>query len=62
MRRARKPSFPVNGNDLAKLGLEKGKAVGEVLARLEEEWIASDFSLKRDALLERAAAMISSAG
>ncbi|SEB42604.1 poly(A) polymerase/tRNA nucleotidyltransferase (CCA-adding enzyme) [Nitratireductor aquibiodomus] len=57
-----KPSFPVNGNDLAKLGLVKGKAVGEVLARLEEEWIASDFSLKRDALLERAAAMISSAG
>lgn len=58
----KKPSFPVNGNDLAKLGLEKGKTVGEVLARLEEEWIASDFSLKRDALLERAAAMISSAG
>ncbi len=57
-----KPSLPVDGTDLAKLGLQKGKAVGEVLSLLEEEWIASDFSLKRDALLERAALMISSTG
>ncbi|MFC5585426.1 CCA tRNA nucleotidyltransferase [Nitratireductor kimnyeongensis] len=57
-----KPTFPINGTDLAKLGLEKGKAVGEVLSRLEEDWVASDFSLKRDALLERAASIISSAG
>ncbi|WP_295811348.1 CCA tRNA nucleotidyltransferase [uncultured Nitratireductor sp.] len=58
----RKPVFPVSGNDLAKLGMENGPAMGKLLSRLEEEWIASDFSLKRDALLERAAAMISATG
>lgn len=57
-----KPVLPVDGGDLAKLGLEKGRAVGEVLSRLQDEWIESDFSLKRDALLERAAEMISTAG
>lgn len=57
-----KPVLPVDGGDLAKLGLEKGRAVGEVLSRLQDEWIESDFSLKRDALLERAADMISTAG
>ncbi|MFP3339542.1 hypothetical protein R0J91_16310, partial [Micrococcus sp. SIMBA_131] len=57
-----KPAFPINGTDLANLGLEKGKSVGDTLARLEEDWVNSDFSLKRDALLERAASIISSAG
>ncbi|WP_292896833.1 CCA tRNA nucleotidyltransferase [Nitratireductor sp.] len=57
-----KPAFPINGTDLANLGLEKGKSVGDTLARLEEDWVDSDFSLKRDALLERAASIISSAG
>ena len=31
-----------------------GRALGEVLTKLENDWIASDFALDRKALLERA--------
>lgn len=51
----RRPAFPVNGADLLALGGVQGKRLGQILARLEDEWAESDFSLERDALLERAA-------
>ncbi|WP_048648385.1 CCA tRNA nucleotidyltransferase [Nitratireductor soli] len=50
-----KPSFPLSGNDLTKLGLEPGKELGALLATLEDAWVESGFALKRDALLARAA-------
>jgi poly(A) polymerase len=43
--------FPISAADLMP-GLQ-GKALGAALARLEAEWIASDFTLTRDALLDR---------
>lgn len=41
--------FPLNGGDLK--GLHQGPALGAALKALEARWIASDFSLDRDALL-----------
>lgn len=44
------PSLPVTGRDAIARGLA-GRAVGEALVLAEEAWIASDFTLDRDALL-----------
>ncbi|MBO6718813.1 MAG: CCA tRNA nucleotidyltransferase [Rhizobiaceae bacterium] len=49
------PSMPVSGNDLLAAGLMPGKALGAILESLEDEWVDSNFSLSRDALLKRAA-------
>ncbi len=46
--------LPVTGADLLALGVAKGPRIGRLLARLEADWIASDFSLSREALLVRA--------
>lgn len=51
----KKPTLPVSGNDLLAAGLMPGKELGAVLNSLEDEWIDSNFSLHRDALLKRAA-------
>lgn len=45
------PTFSVSGHDLAARGIAKGPAMGEILERLEEEWIGSDFSLSAADLL-----------
>ncbi len=46
------PAFPVSGDDLKAAGIAPGPAIGEALARLEEIWIESDFTLGRDDLLK----------
>lgn len=48
------PKFPLSGQDLLGLSLKPGPQMGQLLAALEAEWLSSDFSLGRDALLERA--------
>jgi poly(A) polymerase len=48
------PEFPLRGTDITALGDVKGPEIGETLRTLEAEWIASDFTLDRDALLTRA--------
>ncbi len=48
------PAFPVTGHDLMQLGFAPGPQIGVTLRRLEQDWIDSDFSLERDALLQRA--------
>jgi len=45
------PPFPVNGHDLAGLGLAPGPALGQELARLERAWIESNFALGKGELL-----------
>ena len=45
------PPFPVTGHDLAGLGMAPGPALGQELARLEQAWIASGFTLEKDDLL-----------
>lgn len=49
-----RPVLPVSGRDLARAGLASGPAMGATLRRLEQAWIASDFSLDRASLLELA--------
>jgi tRNA nucleotidyltransferase/poly(A) polymerase len=45
-----KPHFPLKGDDALKLGL-KGRAVGQALRMVEDQWIESDFTFTRDVLL-----------
>ena len=47
-----RPELPVGGADALAAGLS-GPAVGKALARAEEAWIASGFTLSREALLSR---------
>jgi len=48
------PNFPLRGADLVELGEAKGPEIGELLRRLEAEWIADGFSGSREALIIRA--------
>ena len=52
------PRFPLDGNDAAAAGVAPGPAVGTALRTAEAAWVASDFTLPREALL----AMLRSAG
>ena len=51
------PRFPVSGTDLVASGLAPGPALGEMLRRLEDYWIASDFKPALEALLRHAKTM-----
>ncbi len=50
--RWKRPVFPIKGKDLIARGLTPGEQLGAALKNLEEKWIASGFSLTREALLE----------
>jgi len=52
------PEFPLRGPDITALGDVKGPQIGDMLRRLEAEWIASDFRLDRDALLAKARQLV----
>ena len=43
----------MRGPDIMALGKVQGPEIGEMLRRLEAEWVASDFTLDRVALLAR---------
>lgn len=47
-----KPVLPVSGKDMLAHGVEAGPQVGAALQVMEAAWVASDFTLGRDALLE----------
>ncbi|MCF3641655.1 CCA tRNA nucleotidyltransferase [Rhizobium sp. TRM95111] len=49
----RKPAFPLSGTDVLAAGVPAGAKVGETLATLEAEWVASNFRLDRADLLAR---------
>lgn len=44
------PRFPLDGTDAAAAGILPGPGMGAALRRAEDAWIASDFTLSRDAL------------
>jgi poly(A) polymerase len=46
-----KPVFPVKGNDLIDKGFQPGPEMGSILSRLEQRWIASDFTLSKADLI-----------
>jgi poly(A) polymerase len=50
-----RPVFPLKGADLEALGFSEGPAMGKALKTLEELWLASGFTMRSGALVERAA-------
>jgi tRNA nucleotidyltransferase/poly(A) polymerase len=52
------PTFPLGGHDVMALGASKGPDLGQVLKRLEQEWIETGFSLDRDQLLAKARTLL----
>lgn len=52
------PVCPIDGNDVMALGELKGPGIGELLKRLEQTWIESDFTCDRDQLLAKGRALI----
>ncbi len=49
-----RPVFPLKGADLLDAGMHPGPTLGKTLARLEEAWLQSGFTLKPDDLLKLA--------
>lgn len=47
-----KPVLPVSGKDMLAGGVQAGPQVGAALRVMEGAWVASDFTLDRDALLD----------
>ncbi|MGE3873167.1 MAG: CCA tRNA nucleotidyltransferase [Parvibaculaceae bacterium] len=47
------PRFPLTGKDLLSRGIKPGPAVGRELSRLEDWWIASDFTADKESLLRK---------
>jgi poly(A) polymerase len=45
------PNFPVTAKDLVARGMAEGKALGDRLRLLEEQWEISDYTLSKEALL-----------
>ncbi|WP_439476181.1 CCA tRNA nucleotidyltransferase [Brevundimonas sp.] len=54
----KRPSMPVGGRELARLGVEPGPETGRLLKAFEDGWIADDFP--SDGHAERLAALVSS--
>lgn len=54
MRALHVPAFPIGGGDLKALGWPAGPGLGQKLASLERDWIASGFALTREDLLAAA--------
>ncbi len=53
--------FPLAGRDLLALGLVPGPEVGQLLKRIEDQWIASGFTIEAEQLREMAKVIISGA-
>ncbi|MBL4876138.1 MAG: hypothetical protein JKY10_06560 [Cohaesibacteraceae bacterium] len=47
------PKFPVSGKDLIAINICPGPEMGRLIARLQTQWIASDFQLSKANLLAR---------
>ncbi len=46
------PIFPIKGRDLINQGVSANNKIGQILSKLEQQWIDSDFTLTRDELLK----------
>ncbi|WP_349955975.1 CCA tRNA nucleotidyltransferase [Rhizobium sp. ZPR3] len=49
----KRPAFPLNGADALAAGVTAGPRVGELLAKLEQEWLDANFAMNRASLLTR---------
>ena len=52
------PIFPLKAIDLLNFGLKKGPIIGEILTQIEQDWLDSNFELKKEELLLRSKALI----
>ena len=41
------PRFPISGDDLIRQGYQEGQELGKTLKRLEEKWVANDFTIDK---------------
>lgn len=57
-----KPQLPVSGADLLALGIQPGPKVGELLAKVEAEWVDRNFIDDRAALTARLATILGAKG
>jgi poly(A) polymerase len=46
------PKFPISGKDVMARGVASGPRVGQILQHLEDAWVATNFKLNREELLE----------
>jgi poly(A) polymerase len=53
-----RPSFPVTGSDLLKMGAKPGPKMGEVLKATEEWWMAQDFRPSREECLAQVKSLL----
>lgn len=53
-----KPVFPLTGADVLAAGIAAGPQVGEVLARLEDQWVEGNFNADRATLVARLQSMV----
>jgi poly(A) polymerase len=49
----KKPAFPLNGADAIAAGVGAGPRVGELLGKIEQEWLDGNFAMNRASLLAR---------
>ncbi|AGB71941.1 MULTISPECIES: CCA tRNA nucleotidyltransferase [Rhizobium] len=49
----KKPAFPLNGADALATGVNPGPRVGELLGKIEQEWLDGNFLMNRASLLAR---------
>lgn len=56
------PCFPLSGRDITALGVAPGPAVGAIMRRLEDQWVAGGFHEDRQELLARARALAADDG
>jgi poly(A) polymerase len=52
------PRFPLSGDDVLALGIERGPKVGELLAAVEEWWMEGGFTASRDECVARLRALV----
>ena len=57
----KKPDFPLQGRDLAALGLAQGPEIGRLLKAAEQWWIEGDFQAGREACLKHLQTLIGKA-
>ncbi len=48
------PLFPLRGKDIIEQGVANPQVIGAILRELENQWLASNFTLSKDKLLENA--------
>ncbi|APO75546.1 poly(A) polymerase domain-containing protein [Rhizobium etli 8C-3] len=49
----KRPQFPIGGGDIISTGIPAGPRVGELLAKLENQWVDENFAADRATLLAR---------